>query len=132
MGSFTNSRSSGLAWIFLNEPRRHRDSSRLDRAADSLLTAPFAVKRELSCSYTSITGLFPVDSKQCCICLVTLTQEPRRCRQSPNRIFRKLQSLRPGPQCHSAPRAQYRARDTNLVRKPSATQNLTVPSTYSS
>ncbi len=64
--------------------------------------------------------------------VVTSTQEPRRCGQSPSRNFRKLQPLRPGPQCHSAPGAQYRARDTNLVRKPLATQNLTVPSTYSS
>jgi len=63
-------------------------------------------------------------TKQCCIWLVTLTQVPRRCGQSPSRIFRKLQPLRPGPQCHSAPVAQYRARDTNLVRKPSATQTL--------
>jgi hypothetical protein len=69
---------------------------------------------------------------KCCIWLVTSTQEPRRCGQSPSRNFRKLQPLRPGPQCHSAPGAQYRARDTNLVRKPLATQNLTVPSTYSS
>ena len=71
-------------------------------------------------------------TKQCCIWLVTSTQEPRRCGQSPSRNFRKLQPLHLGPQCHSAPGAQYRARDTNLARKPLATQNLTVSSTYSS
>src|ERR1700739_2720786 len=77
-------------------------------------------------------GFLFLRTKQCCIWFVTSTQEPRRCGQSPSRNFRKLQPLRPGPQCHSAPGAQYRARDTNLVRKPLATQNLTVPSTYSS
>jgi hypothetical protein len=64
--------------------------------------------------------------------LVTSTQEPRRCGQSPSRIFRRLPPLRQGQQCHSAPGAQYRAPDTNLVRKPLATENLTVSNTYSS